>query len=108
MGKWEGDTLVVQTVGLDARAWLDEWGTPFSEEAKITERWRKVDANTVQMTITVDDPVTFTKPWTSDPRTLRLQPKGSPNGEVLEVIFAPMDEKEFNERVRNPAGGRVN
>ena len=108
VGRWEGDTLVVQTVGLDARAWLDEWGTPFSEEAKITERWRKVDANTVQMTITVDDPRTFAKPWTSDPRTLRLQPKGSPNGEVLEVIFAPMDEKEFNERVRNPAGGRGN
>jgi hypothetical protein len=108
VGKWEGDTLVVQTVGLDARAWLDEWGTPFSEDTKVTERWRKVDANTVQMTVTVDDPLTFTKPWTSDPRTLRLQPKGSPNGEVLEVIFAPMDEKEFNERVRDPAGGRVN
>ena len=108
VGTWAGDTLVVQTVGLDARAWLDEWGTPFSDEAKITERWRKVDANTVQMTITVDDPRTYAKPWTSDPRTLRLQPKGSPNGEILEVIFAPVDEKEFNERVRNPAGGRGN
>ena len=108
VGTWAGDTLMVQTVGLDARAWLDEWGTPFSDEAKITERWRKVDANTVQMTITVDDPRTYAKPWTSDARTLRLQPKGSPNGEILEVIFAPVDEKEFNERVRNPAGGRGN
>ena len=99
---------MAQTVGLDARAWLDELGTPFSEEAKITERWRKVNANTIQMTIAVDDPRTFAKPWTSDPRTLRLQPKRSPNGEVLEGIFATMDEKEFNERVRNPAGGRVN
>ena len=106
VGRWDGDALVVQTVGLDARAWLDEWGTPVSEEAKITERWRKVDANSIQMTITVDDPGTFAKPWTSDPRTLRLQPKGSPNGEILEVIFAPVDEKEFNERIRNPAGGR--
>ena len=44
----------MQIVGLDARAWLDEWGTPFSDEATITERWRKVDANTLQMTITVD------------------------------------------------------
>jgi len=107
VGKWEGDTLVVQTVGLDSRAWMDEWGTPFSEDAKITERWRKADANTVQMTITVNDPRTFTKPWTSDVRTLKLQPKGSANGELLEVIFAPIDEKEFNERVRDPAGGRV-
>ena len=108
VGKWEGDTLIVQSVGLDARAWLDEWGTPFSEEATITERWRKVDANNIQMTITVNDPRTFAKPWTSDPRTLRLQPKGSPNSELLEVIFAPIDEKEFNERIRNPAGGRAN
>ena len=108
VGRLEGATLVVQTVGLDARAWLDEWGTPFSEEAKVTERWRKMDANTIQMTITVDDPRTFAKPWTSDPRTLRLQPKGSPNSEILEVIFAPVDEKEFNERIRNPAGGRGN
>jgi hypothetical protein len=55
----------------------------------------------------VDDPRTFTKPWTSDVRTLRLQSKGSPNGELPDVIFAPMDEKEFNERVRNNAGGRA-
>jgi hypothetical protein len=107
VGKWEGDSLVVQTVGLDARAWMDEWGTPFSEDTKLTERWRKVDANTMQLTITVNDPRTFTKPWTSDVRTLKLQPKGSPNGELLEVIFAPIDEKEFNDRVRDPAGGRV-
>ena len=108
VGKWQGDTLVVETVGLDGRAWLDEWGTPFSDDAKVTERWRKVDANTLQLTIAVDDPRTFTKPWTSDARSLLLQPKGSPNGELLESIFAPVDEKAFNERVRNPAGGRVN
>jgi hypothetical protein len=86
---------------------MDEWGTPFSDDTTITERWRKVDANTMQLTITVNDPRTFTKPWTSDVRTLKLQPKGSPNGELLEVIFAPIDEKEFNDRVRDPAGGRV-
>jgi hypothetical protein len=108
VGKWEGDTLVVQTVGLDGRAWLDEWGTPFTDEAKVTERWRRLDGNSLQLTITVDDPPTFAKPWTSDPRTLLLQPKGSPNGELSEMIFAPIDEKAFNERIRNPAGGRVN
>ena len=108
VGKWEGDTLVVQSVALDGRAWLDEWGTPFSDQAKITERWRKPDATTLQLTITVDDPVLYTRPWTSNVRTLKLQPKGSPNGELLDMIFAPMDEQRFNERIRNPAGGRVN
>jgi hypothetical protein len=52
VGRWEGDTLVVQSVGLDDRAWLDEWGTPFSEETTITERWRKTSADTLQFTIT--------------------------------------------------------
>jgi hypothetical protein len=91
--------------------------TPFNTRARLAGpaillagmmTAHKVDANTLQITITVDDPRTFAKPWTSDPRTLRLQPKGSPNSEILEVIFAPVDEKEFNERVRNPAGGRGN
>jgi hypothetical protein len=107
VGKWEGDTLVVQSVALDGRAWLDEWGTPFTDEAKITERWRRVNPTTLHLTITVNDPRTFTKPWTSDPRVLELQPKGSPNHELLDMIFAPMDEKAFNERVRDPAGGKV-
>ena len=107
VGKWEGDTLIVQDAGLDSREWLDEWGTPFSDDAKVTERWRKVDAKTLQLTITVDDPHTYTKSWTSDARTLLLQPKGSANGEIIETIMAPIDEKAFNERVRNPAGGIV-
>ena len=50
------------------------------------------------------DPAAITWEAPTEP----LAPKGSPNGEILEVIFAPVDEKEFNERVRNPAGGRGN
>ena len=65
---------------------------------------RKVDVKTVQMTITVDDPRTFTQPWTSEVRTPLLQPKASPNGELPEVIFAPGDGKEFNESATRPAG----
>ncbi|HEX7082425.1 MAG TPA: hypothetical protein VF329_15560 [Gammaproteobacteria bacterium] len=103
VGKWEGDTLVVQTVGLDGRAWLDEWGTPFSDNARIEERWRRVDEDALELTITVHDPDSYSEPWTSDPQTYRLQPKGSPNGELLEVIFAPIDEQIFNERIRDPA-----
>ena len=105
VGHWEGDTLVVGTVGLDARAWLDEWGTPFSEEAKVEERWRRPDHDTLELTFTFTDPKYFTKPWTSDIRRYKLQGKKSPDGELLEVIFAPLDEQEFNRRIRNPAAG---
>ncbi len=102
VGKWEGDTLVVETLGLDDRAWMDEWGTSFSSEARITERWKKTTADRMELTITVNDPVTFTKPWTSAPVVFTRQ-RGE---EVLEMIFAPMDEKEFNKRIRDPAAGK--
>lgn len=101
VGKWDGDTLVVETLGLDDRAWMDEWGTPFSSDARITERWKKTGADRLELTITVTDPAMFTKPWTSGPVVYnRLR------GEVLEMIFAPMDEKVFNQRIRDPAAGK--
>jgi len=105
VGQWEGDTLTATTVGLDGRAWLDEWGTPFSDGARMTERWRRVDADTLELTLTVDDPELFTEPWTSGPSTYRLQDAQPLDGEVLEMIFAPIDEDLFNSRIRDPAGG---
>ncbi|MBI4484749.1 MAG: hypothetical protein HY655_01950 [Acidobacteria bacterium] len=105
VGKWEADTLVVQTVGLDGRAWGDDWGLPMTDGTTVVERWRRTDANTLQLTVTFTDPSLFTKPWASDAYTLKLQRKGSPNGELMETIMAPIDEQEFNRRVRNPAGG---
>jgi hypothetical protein len=101
VGKWEGDTLVVQTIALDERAWMDEWGTPFSADARIEERWKRTAANRVELVITVNDPTFYAKPWTSDPKTYNLQA----NQEVQEMIFAPIDEKPFNDRVRDPAAG---
>ncbi len=101
VGKWEGDTLVVTTLGLDDRAWMDEWGTPFSSEARFTERWKKTGPDRIELTITVNDPTTFTKPWTSAPIAFSRQKE-----EVLEMIFAPIDEKVFNDRIRNPAAGK--
>lgn len=101
VGKWDGDTLVITTLGVDDRAWLDEWGTPFSTEARFTERWRKVGPDRLQLTLTVNDPVVYAKPWTSAPVNFNRQ-----KDEVLEMIFAPIDEKVFNTRIRNPAAGK--
>src|SRR5438132_2266769 len=103
-GKWDGDTFVVDTVGLDARGWLDEWGDPISDQLRVTERWRRLDRDRLELILIINDPGMFTKPWTTTPRIFRLQPKGSQNGEMLEVIFAPMDERDFNKRIREPAG----
>ena len=103
VGQWQGNTLVVKTVGLDGRAWLDEWGTPFNDTTEVEERWTRVSNDTIEMTITVNDPELYSKPWTSDVKTFKFQPKDSLNGELMEQIFAPIDEKEFNERIRDRA-----
>lgn len=102
VGKWDGDTLVVTTLGLDDRAWMDEWGTPFSSEARFTERWKKTGPDRIELTITVSDPTTFTKPWTSAPIAFSRQKE-----EVLEMIFAPIDEKVGAWPPKSPAALRA-
>jgi hypothetical protein len=62
-GKWEGDTLVVDTVGIDERTWLDTAGHEHSDKLHLTERFKKMDDKTIQYEVTFDDPVFFTKPW---------------------------------------------
>jgi len=64
VGKWDGDTLVVETTGLKGDGWLDIIGTPFTEAAKVTERFRRVNYGTLHLDITVDDAKAYTKPWT--------------------------------------------
>ncbi len=63
-GKWEGDTLVVQTAGFRDGIWLDATGNPLTAEAKLTERFRRPDFGHLEIELTVDDPKAYTKPWT--------------------------------------------
>jgi hypothetical protein len=63
-GKWDGDTLVVQTNNLRDDGWLDIVGTPLTDQAKLTERFRRVSVGRMEIDITVDDPKAYTKPWT--------------------------------------------
>jgi len=105
VGRWDGDTFVVDTTGLDPRLWGDEWGMPFSEDMLVTERWHRLDQDNMELTVTFNDPKMYTKPWTSDASRFRLQLKGTPNGELLEVIFAPIDEENFNEVIRDLSNG---
>jgi hypothetical protein len=62
--KWDGDTLVVQTIGFRDDLWLDSAGNPLTGAAKLTEKLRRPNYGTLQIEITVDDPKTYTAPWT--------------------------------------------
>jgi hypothetical protein len=65
IGKFEGDTLVVDTVGFNDKTWLDPMGLPHTEALHVIERIRRVDHETLTDEYTIDDPKAYTKPWTA-------------------------------------------
>jgi hypothetical protein len=62
-GRWEGDTLVVEITGLNARTWIDSVGNFISENTRLTERWRLVSDDIIDYEITLEDPTIYTRPW---------------------------------------------
>jgi hypothetical protein len=109
-GHWEGDTLVVLTTGVDERAWLDEYANPKSFDARFEERYRMIDANTIEGQLTINDPKNFTAPWVHPPSLFkRMKPedvnffgwKGLFSG-LTDAICAPMNETNFDDRIRDP------
>jgi hypothetical protein len=62
-GRWDGDTLVVESTNFNGKMWLDSVGNFYTENARITERFRLVDANTIDYEVTIDDPTAFSRPW---------------------------------------------
>lgn len=65
VGKWEGDTLTVQTVGLIERFWFSNGGLPHTESAKLTEKFTRTDSDTLKYEVTINDPGAYTRPWTA-------------------------------------------
>ena len=63
-GRWDGDTLIVETTGFNDRTWLDDNGHPHSDQMQVTERFRRPSFGQLLVDITIDDPKTYAKPWT--------------------------------------------
>jgi hypothetical protein len=72
IGHWEGNKLVVDTVGINERSWLDTIGHEHSDKLHLTETFEKTGPDNIHYTVTFDDPMFFTKPWTS-PRDFKRQ-----------------------------------
>ena len=64
VGKWDGDTLVVDSVGYNEKFWFHASGLPHTEALHLTERFTRTDLSTMKYEVTVDDPRTYAKPWT--------------------------------------------
>jgi hypothetical protein len=100
VGKWEGDTFVVDTTGFNDIPWVDSYGNPRSEQMHLTERYRRLNRDTLEMQIIMDDPKAYTKTWISPPRLFKFEP-----GWELGEFFCVMDEDSaYDEVVRKPAG----
>jgi hypothetical protein len=80
-GKWEGDTLVVDTVGINEISWLDSLGHPHSDALHVVERFRRVQ-NMLEIEFLFDDPKAYTKSWTGK-KVFQLMP---PDYEILEHV----------------------
>lgn len=90
IGRWDSDTLVVDTIGFTDRSWLDRSGHPHSESLHLTERFRRLNVGRIEIGITIDDPKTYSKPI-SFTQPLRLLP----DTELLEH-FCTDNEKYSN------------
>jgi hypothetical protein len=64
IGRWEGDTLVVETTGINEKTWLDDAGHPHSEALQVTERFRRVNFGRMDVQITITDAKAYSRPWT--------------------------------------------
>ena len=80
-GKWEGDTLVVDTTGFNGKTWLDQAGHPTTEALHVIERIRRRDFGHLEIQTTIDDPKAYTKPWTVKEELHLL-----PDSELIEFI----------------------
>jgi len=96
VGKWDGDTLVVDSFGFKDSTWLDGVGHPHSEELRVIERIRRVDDQTLHIDFTFEDPVAYSRPWTAQ-HTFKLVPDGT----MTETVTTISDELHYRERYLN-------
>ena len=102
-GKWLDDyTFVAESNGFDDRTWLDNVGRPHSSSLHVIEQYHRADRDHLQITITIDDPKMYTKPWVAlDKFSLRLQ---APTFDISEMECVPSETSDYNKEFADPAG----
>jgi len=104
VGHWDGDyTFVIDTTGLDERPWLDEVGHPRSSSARIQERYTRIDQYNMQVTVTIDDPKFYMKPWVF----MKADFYWMKNQEFSESFCIPSEGIEYRDSLTRPSGIKV-
>ena len=104
VGHWEDDyTFIVDTTGLDENTWLNGAGYPHTVQAHVQERYTRVDHNDLQLTVTVDDPTLYTKPFVLG----KLGFKWWPSQQLAEQLCIPSEMIQYLSLVGDPGGNGV-
>jgi hypothetical protein len=90
VGRFDGESLVIDVIDQMAETWFDRAGNHHSEELKVTERYTAIDDNTLQYEATIEDPKTFSKPWKM---SMPLYRRREPNVQLLEYKCVPFTEE---------------
>lgn len=99
-GSWDGDTLVIETIANDDRTWLDRAGNHHSNQMVVTERLTLMDENHIQYEATIEDPETFTRPWTI---SMPLYRRVEENAELLDYNCVEFSENLlYGEHLKEP------
>jgi hypothetical protein len=100
VGRFDGDTLVVESIGFDERSWVDKFGYPHSEQMRLGERYRRVDANTLELVMTITDPIVYTKPWVSDTKRFSLNRQKAKSWDE-QIYCVPAEEFAFQRLIQS-------
>ena len=98
VGRWEGDAFVVESIGFDDRSWLDKLGYPHSEQMRLVERYRRIDAETLELRMTVIDPLVYAEPFESDIKRFRLN-REKADGWDEQIYCIPAEEMTYQDLV---------
>jgi len=105
VGRWEGDTFVVESIGFEDRSWLDKFGYPHSEEMRLEERYRRIDSGTLELTMTIVDPLVYAEPFRSDRKLFRLN-RDKANRWDEQIFCIPAEELSYQDLVET--GNSIN
>ena len=101
VGRWEGDTFVIDVNGFNDQSWFDRAGNHHSEALKVTERYTMTDADHIQYEATIEDPKTFTRPWKISMPLYRHVEQGARLGQFKCVEF--VEELMYGHLRKEPA-----
>lgn len=105
VGHWEGNTLVINSMGFNEKTWLDHNGYPHTFDMKLEERYRLLDANTLELTMTIEDPEYYAEPFKSD---VKIWKRDTVNNKAWDenAYCVASEESRFNRLIRDGEVGK--